>query len=320
MADKNLIKSVIVLLFLSNIFGCRLINMPENLSDATFTKDMRLQFPDHLPDLSLTIIKTADWKSLEALLYSGGSWIESRTNIHSAVLIQHPHGSVLFDSGLGHHIDTQFFSGMPFWLKPFMAYENHLPAIDLLATELKSRPIQAIILSHLHWDHISGIEDFHDIEIWTTKEEYEWTMNQNTLEAAFIKSHRAREDIRWRFIEFESGPYENFEQSFDVFKDGSLVLVPLPGHTPGSIGMFVNLRSGKKFFFTGDATWALEGFQMPAHKFWLSGLMADHNKEKTEQTILKVHQLIQEYPEMFVVPAHDDKVQSAIGFYPKFIR
>ena len=48
----------------------------------------------------------------------------------------------------------------------------------------------------------------------------------------------------------------------DLFDDGSVVFVPLPGHTGGSNGMFVNLRSGKRFFFMGDLTgrWKVVNF------------------------------------------------------------
>src|SRR5262249_38058217 len=48
--------------------------------------------------------------------------------------------------------------------------------------------------------------------------------------------------------------------------DGSVALAPLPGHTTGSTGVFVNLRSGKRYLFTGDLTWALEGFKLPAER------------------------------------------------------
>lgn len=268
----------------------------------------------------LSIIKTAEWRSLEAFLYSGGSWTTTRVGAHSVILVRHPLGTILFDSGLGRNIKEQFLESMPFWLKPFMAYEDHQPAKDLLENDTEAPPVQIIILSHLHWDHVSGIEDFQNIEVWTTKEEYEWAMEPGTPEGPYITSQRARDDVTWRFIEFESGVYENFTQSLDIFRDGSIILVPLPGHGQGAIGMFLNLRSGKRLFFTGDTTWALEGFQIPAHKFWVSSLLADHNRGEIEQSILKVHRLMQEYPEMIIVPAHDAKAQSAIGYFPKFVR
>ena len=34
-------------------------------------------------------------------------------------------------------------------------------------------------------------------------------------------------------LQFEAKPYETFDESADLYKDGSVVLVPLRGHTPG---------------------------------------------------------------------------------------
>ncbi len=201
-----------------------------------------------------------------------------------------------------------------------MAYQKHQSAQTLLVDEFKKHPLQRIILSRLHWDHASGIKDFPGAEIWTTKEEYEWAMSPKAPEGIYIHSQYSGADIKWRFIEFGRVAYENFDQSLDVFRDGSVVLVPLPGHTVSGIGMFVNLKSGKRFFFTGDTTWTVEGFQIPAHKFWISSLLVDQNKTEVERTILKVRRLMQAYPEMLVVPTHDDEAQRAIGFFPKFIQ
>lgn len=300
------------------ISGCGNIEVPRTTGKAIFHQDARLQSPGELPDVSLSILKTAEISSLDALFVSGGNWTEIRKGAHSAILVRHPQGNVLFDSGLGMQIDTQFEQSVPFWLKPLMAYKKIKPAQQLLANGSNDK-IRMLILSHMHWDHASGIKDFPDAEIWTTPEEYKHAINPDTPERAFIKSQFDGATVKWKFIQFADIPYENFMQSLDVFKDGSVVLVPLPGHTPGALGMFVNLRSGRRMFFTGDTTWTVEGFTRPAHKFWISSLLVDDDKVMTGQTILKVHRLMQEYPALEIIPAHDNKVQSKIGFYPEFI-
>jgi glyoxylase-like metal-dependent hydrolase (beta-lactamase superfamily II) len=316
---KNRIKTVFLLFPILVVIGCGAIHAPDYHDNTDFAKDARLQLPERLPDVSLSIVKTAESKTLEAFFYSGGSWTASRVGAHSAVLVRHPQVAFLFDTGLGNNVDEQFKESMPFWLKPFMAYDKLGSAQVLLADEAKKSPIRTIILSHLHWDHASGIKDFPGVEVWTTKEEYAWAMGADAPEGPYIQSQYSGNDIKWRFIQFENVPYENFEQSLDVFRDGSVVLVPLPGHTLGAIGMFVNLRSGKRLFIIGDTTWALEGARLPAHKFWISSLLVDHDKGKTEQAILKVHHLMQEYPDMVIVPTHDNKAQGAVGFFPEFI-
>ena len=320
MRYKNHVVTAFLLLPALAVFGCGAINVSQYSGDSAFAKDMRLQLPKRLPDVSFSIIKTAESKTLEAFFYSGGSWTTARVGAHSAILVRHPLGAFLFDTGLGNNVDEQFQENMPFWLKPFMAYQKFGSAQVLLAEEVKKNPIRTIILSHLHWDHASGINDFPDAEVWTTRQEYDWAMGPGAPEGRYIQSQFSGKEVKWRFIQFEQVPYENFEQSLDVFRDGSVVLVPLPGHAPGAIGMFVNLRSGKRLFAAGDTTWTLEGFQLPAHKFWISSLLVDHDKRETEQAILKVRRLMQEYPQMLIVPTHDEKAQGNIGFFPRFFR
>lgn len=320
MKHKHRVKTAFLLLSLLAVVGCGSINADKYHNDSSLVKDVRLKSPEQLAYVSLSIVKTGEVKTLDAFFYSGGSWTRSRVGVHSAVLVLHPQGAFLFDTGLGNNIDAQFKQSMPFWLKPFMAYQKLDSAQIVLADEAKKNPIRKIILSHLHWDHASGIKDFPDAEVWTTREEYDRAMAEDAPEGPFIKSQYSGNKINWKFIQFKNVHYENFEQSLDVFEDGSVVLVPLPGHTVSSIGMFVNLKSGKRLFFIGDTTWALEGVQLPAHKFWISSLLVDDNKKITEQVILKVHRVLQEYPEMTIVPAHDNGVQDGIGFFPKFIR
>jgi glyoxylase-like metal-dependent hydrolase (beta-lactamase superfamily II) len=39
-------------------------------------------------------------------------------------------------------------------------------------------------------------------------------------------------------LQFDAKPYEVFDESADLYCDGSVVVVPLHGHTPGSVGIF----------------------------------------------------------------------------------
>ena len=55
-------------------------------------------------------------------------------------------------------------------------------------------------------------------------------------------------------IIFNSGSYENFDRSRDLFHDGRIVLVPLPESNGRTVGAFVNLLSGKRFFFAPTVT------------------------------------------------------------------
>ncbi len=299
------------------VAGCDGIREPLEVPGEHFVGDARLQVPGELPAVSLSILKTAEFRMPEALVFSGGRWTVQRTSVHAAVLVRHPQGAFLFDAGLGTHAGAHFADAMPFWLRPLMQYTQHVPAKRALGAE--AGMIGRIILSHMHWDHVGGVEDFPQAEVLAGRKDYELATGGGAAHALFVPG-QIDEANPWRLVDFTGGAYENFDRSQDLFGDGTVVLVPLPGHTPGALGMFVNLRSGKRFFFVGDAVWAIEGFRIPAPKFWVSRLLVDHDSAETERSLLRVARLMRHDPDLIVVPAHDEAVQRAIGFYPVVVR
>ncbi len=299
------------------VAGCDSMREPPEVPGERFVGDARLRAPGELPAVSLSILKTAEFRMPEALVFSGGRWTVQRTSAHAAVLVRHPQGAFLFDAGLGVHAEEHFAAAMPFWLRPLTRYTQHMPAKRSLGAEAGT--IGRIVLSHMHWDHVSGVEDFPQAEVLVGREEYQLATAGEAPDALFMPE-QFDEVKQWRMVDFTDGPYENFERSQDLFGDGTVVLVPLPGHTPGALGMFVNLNSGKRFLFVGDAAWAIEGFHIPAPKFWVSRLLIDHDSAETARTLLRVARLMRHDPDLIVVPAHDETVQRAIGFYPVVVR
>jgi N-acyl homoserine lactone hydrolase len=59
--------------------------------------------------------------------------------------------------------------------------------------------------------------------------------------------------INYKPYDFEGGPYLTFPRSHDVWSDGSVVIVPAPGHTTDSVVVFVNLvvSHGSAYFAVG---------------------------------------------------------------------
>ena len=47
-------------------------------------------------------------------------------------------------------------------------------------------------------------------------------------------------------------PVDAIDSQRDVFSDGRIVLIPLPGHTPGSIGALTQLDRSGTFLLAGD--------------------------------------------------------------------
>ncbi|MBM9499170.1 MBL fold metallo-hydrolase [Leptospira sp. 201903071] len=287
----------------------------DSLTLAQFKNENSVELRN--PGIRFTLLRTASADTSEAFLFEGGDLFKKRIISHSALLVEHPKGKFLFDTGLGTDIEAQF-ALKPIHLQILMAYKDHIPAVDLLKREgYDPKQIGKVFLSHMHWDHASGIKDFPWAKIFTTQEERYAAFASNARHG-YIQSQFDGDRIQWENLIFKDVPYETYSKSLDLFQDGSIVLVPMDGHGGGSIGLFLNLSSKKRYFFTGDISWSKEGFLLPAHKPRLSRRIADKDPESLGKELKRVHDLILKKPEIVVVPAHDSVAQSDIANFPKW--
>lgn len=272
--------------------------------------------PASLPEVKLSLMKAGKMTSQQSFSWRGGKWGETYESGMAAVLIQHPQMSFLYDAGFGANVDAHA-KAMPWLMQKLANYVKEVPAAEQLRQNgIALETIKAVYISHSHWDHISGLEDFPGVEVRMPGAELEFIRARKM--PGLIDQMIGKLNVKT--FEFTGRPYENFDRSLDVFSDGSIVIVPLPGHTDGSNAMFVNLRSGKRFLFTGDLTWALEGFQLPAERPWVSRKLVDYDEAEVRRSIVKVHLLMQKYPDLIVVPAHDRRVHERIANLPNFER
>lgn len=273
------------------------------------------------PDqLSFSVLITAQsGGSLEGMVVDGGSWLTGRKLVHTAVLIRHPKGDLLWDSGIGTDVAQQM-QDFAFWEKQLFKIENVKPAISQLKQH--NYPVQslsAIIPSHMHWDHASGLEDFIDTPIWVQTQEHEAARHGEP--PAFIQTQFDNPALNWHYIELQDKQFKGFERSLDIYGDGSIVLVDLSGHTQGQLGLFLNTPDKGHYFFIGDTTWTLEGITQnkgrPAIVNWLVGV--DDDVHQNDEVVEKIHQLSLSQPELIIIPAHDENVAAQLPNYPDFL-
>ena len=268
--------------------------------------------------LAFSVVRTGQSHGAqEAMIVGGGSWFTRRHPAQVAVVVRHPQGTFLFDSGLGRQVAKQFEVNS--WLdRQFFAYEDVHPVADQFAQAgWGTDSIRFIVPSHMHWDHVSGLPDFPDAEVWVRPEELEHARHGHA--PGFLQS-QFEHVKQWHMLAFTGGAYLGFDRSLDLFGDGAVVLVPLTGHTAGQVGLFLNLPSGRRYFFTGDVTWTIEGLRTPADRSWLLRqiLHVDHDVAANQACILHIHQLMRRFPELKVVPAHDENVLQGLPRFPDF--
>jgi glyoxylase-like metal-dependent hydrolase (beta-lactamase superfamily II) len=158
-------------------------------------------------------------------------------------LIRHARGNVLFDTGchptVAEHAEARW-GGLARLMAPVMqAGENVVNGLSGLG--LGCDDIDLVVCSHLHPDHC-GCNTFF--------KRATFIIHRNEVEAARAPGAQAQGYLaaEWE----QEAPIEVIDGERDVFGDGRMVLLPLPGHTPGTTGALVSLDRSGTFFLASD--------------------------------------------------------------------
>ena len=258
--------------------------------------------------VQLAVLDTGIMNSRAALAYRGGEFGEPRDFAMSVLLIRHPQGDLLIDAGFGAQVDQHFLT-TPLLLQWSSSYRGGVPAaVQLEAAGIAARQLLGVIVTHSHWDHVSGLADLPGVPVWTTAAELDFIASGH--EATTLARQLGTEN--YRALEFADQPYLGFKRSLDWFGDGTVVVVPAPGHSPGSLIVLVNQPDGARYALVGDLAWQAEGVSLPAEKPWIARRAADYDADTLRETLIHVHHLGKLVPGLVVLPSHDAQLWSQL--------
>jgi N-acyl homoserine lactone hydrolase len=229
---------------------------------------------------------------------------------YSGLLVRHPAGDLLIDAGHSSHFAEEiktvdFFPRLLLLAGPGGARILQSAPAALRAVGEDPARLRGLVLSHIHTDHSGGLVDLPGVPVLLSQEELDFARRERyTGSFDVVYAEIAALEPRARPVRFTATPYENFDRSLDYFGDGSVVFVPLPGHTPGSMGTFVNLSRGQRFFHVGDATDSAEAIDKRRGKSVMLEA-TDHDGALADATVSGLAQLRTQDAGLFFLPAHD---------------
>lgn len=261
---------------------------------------------EKLPQLKISVLESGYHKVPQAFAVRDGNLKQMIRLVHSGILVQHPHATFLIDTGLGRDIDEEIHEAPRLVRLAVGAYQKETPLADQAIVRNLNKKISFILLTHGHWDHLSGALDFPGVPIRALPEEIYFLITQiHPYSHGILPSLVKTVKNRLEPIVLQPEPYENFAESLDLFQDHSVILVPLRGHTPGSLGVFLNLAPEKRFFIVGDAVWRVNANGRPEARSLLAELFSDNDRLEARETRKKLAALVAHSNEVVLVPSHD---------------
>lgn len=250
----------------------------------------------------------------ECLARRGGSW-RSVQFPATVGLITHPTGTVLYDTGYARrYLDAT--RPMPErlyrWLIPGVVSAGESAVDQLTSRGIEANDVATIVLSHLHADHSSGVLDFPVGRIVAGESPASapgrraygrlWsTTAHGVLPVTLPGDYLARRVDPTTLPIVETG-LPGLAVGYDVVEDGSIVAVPLPGHSPGHLGLWLPATQGPPVLLVGDAVWlraALSG-DLPPRQM----IATMHDPAAYVRTISTLSRLGTARPDILIVPSH----------------
>lgn len=222
----------------------------------------------------------------------------------TAYLIEHPKGNILIDTGWYTDVRTNPIKHLSAPL--YMASKPKLPEGKAINEQLKNLNIETkdldyVFLTHMDCDHASGLELVKDAKkIMISEEEFK-AINKGNVRYA----KRFWSGINIESFKMEESEYGPFNRAYDVYGDGTVVLIDAKGHTKGNIVVMV--KNNNKFaLITGDCGYAKDSWE----SLRMPGPLV--NKEDMIRSLEWIRNMVHKKECVGVFATHDPEVKESL--------
>lgn len=259
-------------------------------------------------EIQLDVLDTGFCTARSSLIATGTGWRDVRCHA-PAFLLRHPtRGALLFDTGYAPRIVDAFAQ----WPERIYRYATPTTlatpvAEQLVAFQLDAAEIAMVIVSHLHADHVAGLRDFPAARFVVARAALDLqrtahgigAVRRGILQALFPDDFERRAQV----VEAFDGPaIPVIGATHDLFDDGSVLLVPLPGHARGQMGALVQTTRGA-VLLCADGAWTSQAYRELRSPHWITGAMQD-DMTALRSTLRLLFEFARARPKVAILPTH----------------
>jgi glyoxylase-like metal-dependent hydrolase (beta-lactamase superfamily II) len=270
--------------------------------------------PPSLSVIDYVLLDTGYCLASEHHLLAGGT--RRTIACHAlAALLRHPdHGWLLWDTGYAPRM-WDVTRGLPFRLYRYVTPLHIAPRLAVVnqVARFGLRPddIRTVIISHFHADHIGGMMDFPRAEFVAHQAAYLDIADRRgwrALRKAFIPALLPTDfTTRLRAVADFTGPeLPALGPTHDLLGDGSLLLVALPGHARGQIGMLARTARGP-VLLAADGAWLTRAIRENRPPAAITHFLAD-DPAAMQAILARLHDFAQARPDVRLIPTHCPEV------------
>ncbi len=241
------------------------------------------------------------------------SWIEIPINVY---VLEHRDELVLFDAGMDPAIssDANYISNPNGRFFSRKLFRFDIGPDDKLTTKLSGlgysiADVRKVIISHLHFDHVGGITEVPQAELLVSLEEWKQLSGAHPERDFILREHIEVPGSNWCQIEFsptEDPLFAPFGGCHDVLGDGSMILLPTPGHSPGSMSMLVQTRNCPPLLLVGDLTYEV-------NLLMKGQVPGTGDAAQLRASFANVRNLKEQLPDLVILSAHDPSAAEALA-------
>src|SRR5882757_2960022 len=255
--------------------------------------------PQSFVTVSVTALRQVRQSVPTSFIVEGRRQPKRIGNSLASFVVTHPQATFIVDPGVCVDAGKRAVAQLPAFLRPAVRPPDDVVPTVTALLESAVGHLDFALPTHAHWDHVCGLLDLPGLPVHLHRREQDWVMTGPIAPVGGVRdSLHGRTTVGY---DLDGPPVLTFASSHDLFGDGSVVLVDLAGHTPGSVGIVLHTVDGW-VLLAGDAAWHTWQIEDVRQKSSYPGGIADVDRSETFRTLHRLHAV---KDRVTIVPTHD---------------